>query len=381
MFENNHTRRDFLKKLCKYTLTLGLTPTVAQLLSNELYSLPIRDVKHSKEIWHYQKLSDKKIQCFVCPLNCILNSGETCFCRTRTNYEGTLYSDAYCNPAIVQVDEVEKGPFYHFLPGIKTLSIGTAGCNVRCIFCQNWELSQKQPIYTKNMDVSLTNAVTITKSKECKAICYTYTEPVVFYEYMYEISVLARQNGLKNLVATAANINEKPLRDLCKVVDGFVISIKSFDQATYKKLSGINMEPVLKATKVIRNENNWLEIVYVVIPTLNDDIKGIKNLAVWIKDNLGESTPLHLARFFPAYKLQNLQRTPLKLLEDTRDECLLTGLKYVYLDNVPGHKANSTYCPKCNSVLIERVGFKVIKNNLNTSKCPQCLTHIEGIWS
>lgn len=376
------TRKQFLTQLMRLTATLGLTPLVGELLANGAYGASVakQNVHTRREVWYYTKLPQRKIQCFVCPLNCILDEGETCFCRTRTNYGGTLYSDAYNNPCILQVDPVEKGPFYHVLPGTQTLALGTAGCNLRCIFCQNWQLSQKRPGEVKNLYVGSEQAVSSAALQDCRSITYTYTEPVVFYEYMVTVAQAARSKGLQNFVATAGFINPTPLKALCQLVDGFVVSIKACTEESYKTLCGQHMGPVLDALQTIRAEGSWLELVYVVIPTLNDDVARIKQLAAWIAKELGTQTPLHLARFFPAYKLQNLSRTPLKLMEDARAAAQDTGLRFVYLDNVPGHPANSTICPSCNALLIERVGFQLLKNSLHSNACPRCGSTIPGIF-
>jgi pyruvate formate lyase activating enzyme len=376
------TRKEFLVQLARLTATLGLTPLVGEMLAAEARGATRgrQNTSTQREVLYYTKLPQKRIQCFVCPLNCILNDGETCFCRTRTNYGGTLYSEAYNNPCILQVDPVEKGPFYHVVPGTQTLALGTAGCNLRCIFCQNWQLSQKRPSESHNLYLDSEQAVSSAALQDCRSITYTYTEPVVFYEYMVTVARAARAKGLKNFVATAAFINSVPLKDLCKCVDGFVVSLKAFTEEGYKTLCGQAMRPVLDALRTIREEGTWLELVYVIIPTLNDDVGQIKQLGAWIVKELGASTPLHLARFFPAYKVRNLSRTPLKLMEDARAATQDAGLRFVYLDNVPGHLANSTRCPSCNTLLIERVGFQLLKNSLNSNSCPRCGFTIPGIF-
>jgi pyruvate formate lyase activating enzyme len=377
------TRKEFLAHLTRLTMTLGLTPLVGELLATDAYGAMVGTQRSRTrcEVGYYTKLPQRKIQCFVCPLNCILEDGQTCFCRTRTNYGGTLYSDAYNNPCILQVDPIEKGPFCHVLPGTQTLAVGTAGCNLRCTFCQNWQLSQKRPSEVKNLYCDSAQALSSAAVQDCRSITYTYTEPVVFYEYMVTVAQAARTKGLKNFVATAGFINPTPLKALCQLVDGFVVSIKACTEESYKTLCGQAMRPVLDALRTIREEGSWLELVYVIIPTLNDDVTRIKQLAAWVAKELGPSTPLHLARFFPAYKLQNLSRTPLKLMEDARAAAQDAGLRFVYLDNVPGHPGNSTTCPSCNTLLIERVGFQLLKNSLHSNACPRCGSTIPGIFT
>ena len=379
------SRREFLVKLAKLTVILGASPLVGELLiqdalarkSHRPLNLNTRssfiDPSFNRiEVWHYTKLSGRRIQCFICPLNCILEDGETCFCRTRTNYGGTLYNEAYQNPCILQVDPIEKGPFYHYHPATKTLSLGLAGCNLRCIFCQNWQISQKKPAETRNFSVPVEDTPSLASTRDCRSITFTYTEPVVYSEYVYKVAEAAAAFNIPSQVATSGFINERPLREWCRVINAFVVSIKACNESAYKRICGQPMSPILDTLKVIRSENKWLELVYVVIPTINDNIKEIGGLAKWISSELGSEVPLHLARFFPHTKQ----------MEDARKAAQDAGLKFVYLDNVPGHPGGNTYCPGCGDLLVERVGFKTLRMKVDsTGRCPKCQTPIPGLWS
>jgi pyruvate formate lyase activating enzyme len=330
---------------------------------------------------HYKKLSGKRIQCFVCPLDCILEDGETCFCRTRTNIGGTLYNTAYNNPCVLNLDPVEKGPLYHVLPGERALAIGTAGCNMRCLYCQNWAASQRRPGQTTNINLDGTAMVASARKESCKVIAFTYTEPIAFYEYVFESAQHARKNGLLVNVASAAFVNPEPMRELCKVADAFTLALKGFSEEFYKKVCGTELAPVLEAIKIARKEARWLEIVNLVVPTLNDDRAGFEKMCQWIAENLGKDVPLHFARFYPEYKLTNLPPTPQSTMEMAHKIAREAGLNYVYLVNLPGHPANNTYCPNCGNTVVTRVGLKTLSVDLRGDKCRGCQSSIPGIWS
>lgn len=369
------TRRQFIKD----TGILGAGFCLYSLLATR----PIHASESSlyKEALFYKSLPDKKIQCFLCPLNCILDDGQTCFCRTRTNKNGKLYTDAYNNPCILQIDPVEKAPLYHFLPGTNSLSVAEAGCNLRCIYCQNWEASQVTPYETKNFSIDRKQIINYITEKNLKSICFTYTEPVVLYEYLMDIASESKKRNIKVSVATACFIEEKPLKEMCKNVDAFVVSLKGWSEDFYKKICGSKLKPVLDALITIKQEKAHLEIVILILLGLNDDRNSIKEMCVWIKKNLGSSVPVHYSRFYPAYKLKNLPHTPLSTMEDSRKIAFDAGLKYVYLDNVPGHEGSNTYCPNCNKTLIERHGLKVLSNFINIDKCDKCGEKISGIFA
>ena len=264
-------------------------------------------LRFQRQIDFYERLPEKRIQCFVCPLHCVLNDGETCFCRTRTNVGGSLFTRAYNNPCILRTDPIEKVPLNHFLPGTETLSIGVGGCNLRCLYCQNWQQSQKLPEELTTFDLTPAQAVEAAKKKGLDTIAFTYTEPVAFLEYAKDIAKAAKEADLRVVVASAGFVETKPVLDFAKYVDAFCFSLKGFDEDFYYRVTGVHLDPVLEAIKAIKKRSKcWLELVNLVVPTYNDDLGRIKKMVVWIRNNLGGNVPVHFARFVPMYQLTNL---------------------------------------------------------------------------
>ncbi|RKZ19182.1 AmmeMemoRadiSam system radical SAM enzyme [bacterium] len=363
-------RRDFLKLIISATILTGTG------LSTK---------KDTKEAYFYEKLENKKVRCTNCPHECVLRPGEIGFCRARKNIDGKLYSLAYGNPCAVHIDPIEKKPLFHFLPGTTAFSIATAGCNFRCKFCQNYQISQKSPDETVNQELSpediVQNVLYYRRKYNISSIAYTYTEPGIFYEYMLDTSEKAKKYGIKNIYHSNGYLNEKPLLRLTKYLDGANIDLKFFNEKTYQDLSMGHLEPVLETLKTLHREGVHLEITNLVIPQVNDNFDEIKRMVKWIKSNLGRDIPIHFSRFFPTYKLTNLPPTPVSTVERARALALNLGMHYVYIGNVPaGHPGENTYCPKCKRTLIRRLGFMVVENNLVDGKCPYCGTPIKGVW-
>jgi len=335
--------------------------------------------KWSREALYYEKTSTG-LYCKKCPNECLLDEGETGICRNRVNHKGKLYSIAYGNPCAVHIDPIEKKPLFHFMPTAKAFSIACAGCNLRCLNCQNWEISQSNPKDTQNYDMMPSKVVQLAKQNECKTIAYTYSEPTTFYEYVLDTSKIARQNGIKNILKSNGYINEKPLRDLAKHLDTANIDLKTFDNSIYEKLAEAKLKTVLQTLKILKEENVWLEITNLVIPSWTDNLEIIKRMCEWlVKNNLYEC-PLHFTRFSPLYKLTHLPVTPVSTLEEARDIAVKAGIKFVYIGNVPGNSAENTYCPKCNKMLIERKGFSILNNYISKGKCKFCGEKIAGVW-
>jgi len=322
----------------------------------------------------------KRVQCELCPNECVLEDKQVSYCRTRTNKDGKLYSLVYGKPCAVQIDPIEKKPFFHFLPGTSAFSIATAGCVLRCKFCQNWQISQAKPEDTDTYDLPPDMVVRKAMFYGCRSITYTYTEPVVFYEYMYDTAVIARRYGIKNTMHTCGYIREKPLRTLSKYMDAANVDLKAFTEDFYARICGGRLKPVLDSLVILKEEGVWLEITNLVIPTLNDDMKKIREMCGWILKNLGSDVPLHFSRFFPHYKLENLPPTPLETLTEARKIAMDAGMKYVYVGNIR-HKGENTLCHKCRRMLIERIGFFVKQNNISKGKCQFCSALIPGVWS
>ncbi|MCK4353131.1 AmmeMemoRadiSam system radical SAM enzyme [candidate division WOR-3 bacterium] len=329
---------------------------------------------------YWEKLGKKVVQCHLCPHNCVLKPGQRGFCRVRKNINGKLYTLNYGLPCAVHIDPIEKKPLFHFLPKSGVFSIATAGCNLRCKFCQNWGISQRPPEETENVSLSPKEVVRIAKEKGCPSIAYTYSEPTNFYEYMFETAKLAKKAGIKNTMHSNGYINPKPLRKLCKYLDAANIDLKGFTDEFYQELTQGHLDPVLRSLKIIKEEGVWLEITNLIVPTKNDDPKTIRKMCEWIRDSLGPDVPLHFSRFSPLYKLRNLPPTPVETLEEARKIALDVGLKYVYIGNIPGHKAESTYCPKCSRMVIHRIGYHIAENNIVNGRCKFCGCKIPGIW-
>lgn len=322
----------------------------------------------------------KTVQCELCPNGCVLDINEVSRCRARKNKDGVLYSLVYGKPCAVHVDPIEKKPFFHFLPGTTAFSIATAGCVLSCKFCQNWQISQARPEDTDTYDLPPDKVVTNAQFYKSRSIAYTYTEPTVFYEYMYDTAIIAKKKGVRNVMHSCGYINEKPLRKLSQYIDAADIDLKAFTEDYYARICSGSLKPVLSSLVVLKEEGVWLEITNLVVPTLNDDMKKIKEMCAWIHKNLGPDVPIHFSRFMPLYKLSNLPPTPLKTLTDARDTAMNAGLRYVYIGNVR-HEAENTFCPKCKKMLIERVGYFVKQNNISNGTCRFCSVPIAGVWS
>jgi pyruvate formate lyase activating enzyme len=309
-----------------------------------------------------------------------MEEGQHSRCRARMNRGGKLYSLVYGKPCAVHVDPIEKKPFFHFLPGTTAFSIATAGCVLSCKFCQNWQISQARPEDTDTYDLPPDKVVIQAIANKCKSVTYTYTEPTVFYEYMYDTAVIARKHGIKNTMHSCGYINERPLRKLSEYMDAADIDLKGFSEDFYSRVCNGSLKPVLKSLVVLKEEGVWLELTNLVIPTLNDDMKNIRDMCRWIQKNLGSDVPVHFSRFFPHYKLNNLPPTPLQTLIDARKTAMEAGLQFVYIGNIR-HDAENTFCPKCKKLLIERVGYFVKQNLMAEGRCTSCKTTIAGIWS
>jgi len=322
----------------------------------------------------------KTVQCQLCPRHCKLKNGERSECRVRINLDGKLQTLVYGNPCSVHVDPIEKKPLFHVLPASGALSIATAGCNLHCKYCQNWQISQRPPEELNNYDMSPEDVVASTIKKRCKIIAYTYTEPIIFYEYMYDTAKLAKSYGLLNVMVTAGYIEQKPLLDLCGIIDAANVDLKGITEDYYKRMSSATLQPVLDALIIMKDKGIFVEITNLIVPTWNDKEKDLRDLCRWVVRNLGKDTPIHFSRFWPMHKLKNLPPTPLKTLSHAWDIAKQEGLIYPYVGNVPGHTGNNTYCPNDKKLLIRRIGYKVLENNIVNGNCKFCNTKIPGIW-
>jgi pyruvate formate lyase activating enzyme len=320
------------------------------------------------------------VQCSLCPHRCVIAAGERGICRVRENRGGRLYSVVYGNPCAVHVDPIEKKPFYHFLPSAAAFSIATAGCNLRCLYCQNWNISQVPPEETENADLPPQDVVRYAQQAGAPVIAYTYSEPTAFYEYMMDCARLGREAGLRSAVISAGFIEREPLIELCQAVDAIKIDLKGYDAGFYRKVCSAELAPVLRSIETIHGAGVHLELVNLVVPGLNDNLNQLRGLARWVARELSPDVPLHFSRFQPQYKLANLPPTPVETLDRARQIAGEEGVRFVYVGNVPGHTGNSTYCPVCGQAIILREGFSVAEYHLNAGKCAYCGAAIPGVW-
>lgn len=334
------------------------------------------------EAMFYEKLAKENVHCLLCPRSCTIAPNQLGTCRVRENKKGKLYTNAFDNPCAVHIDPIEKKPFFHFLPGSLSLSLATAGCNVRCVFCQNWDIAQISPKESTNFLLTAKDIARLAEKTGCATVAYTYTEPTTAFEFVLECASETRKAGVRNVMHSNGYINDKPGLQLAKSIDAANIDLKGFSDGVYNELmSGAFLDPVLQTLKRLHQNGVWLEITNLIIPTKNDDLDTIKKMCQWIKENLGPDVPLHFSRFYPQYLLKNLPPTPIDTLEKARQIALDVGLHYVYIGNVPGHEAEDTFCPKCGKKVVDRTGYTIISFNITKSgRCKYCSTRIAGVW-
>jgi len=328
----------------------------------------------------FKSLANRLVGCELCPHQCVIKEGGVGFCRARKNIGGKLYALTYGAPVALHVDPIEKKPFAHVFPGSRSFSLATAGCNLRCKFCQNWEISQLDAEKVETSYVAPQEIVSQAQKAGAKTIAFTYTEPVIFYEYMLNIAKTAQKEGLACVMHSAGFINEVPLRALCKYLLAANIDLKGFDEKFYTGFTNGHLETVLRTLKILKEEGVWVEITNLLIPGVNDSDEMITGLCAWIKDNLGAQTPVHFSRFYPMYKLVNLSPTPIETLKRAYAIAKKAGLEFVYIGNVPDAQGEDTICPVCGKTLIKRKGYFILENNIVNGKCPSCGYHMPGVW-
>ncbi len=331
------------------------------------------------EALFYEQLKGNYVRCNLCPNLCVLKDKQTGICGVRQNISGKLYTLVYNHPVSINIDPIEKKPLYHFYPGSQILSLATVGCNLRCNFCQNWTISQTRPEGDSAYDITPQQIIKLAKEYDCESIAFTYTEPTIFYEYMYDIAKLAKENNLKTVWVTCGYINEEPLRKLAEVIDAANIDLKGFSDEFYFTYTTGLLQPVLNTLKIAKEEGMFFEITNLVIPDANDSSEEIRAMCKWIKESLGDEYPLHFSRFFPNYKLTNRPPTPIKTLEMAYNIAREEGLKYIYIGNV-SKKAEDTFCPNCGKKIIDRSGYSVGKIHIKDGKCKYCGKEIFGVF-
>lgn len=324
-----------------------------------------------KEALFYKKLSEEKVQCHLCPRNCIILENKIGFCGVRQNKKGILYSLVYGKLCSMNTDPIEKKPLFHFAPGSQSMSISTVGCNLACSFCQNWEISHPDKVFGD--DISANRVIEIAKNNNIPGIAYTYTEPTIFFEFAYDTMKLAKKAGLYNIWVSNGYINPEPAKKVAKYIDAINVDLKG-DVKFYQKLCSVpNEEPMKKALKIYKDAGIWIEITNLIIPGFNDKPEQIKKLVLWVKNNLGADTPLHFSRFYPQYKMLDVPQTPTEILEKAVEIAKKEGMHWIYLGNVHGHEWESTICWKCGEVLIKRSGYDILSFK---ETCPKCKTKL-----
>jgi pyruvate formate lyase activating enzyme len=334
------------------------------------------------EAFWYSKRENGEVRCELCPRLCILRPGDRGYCRVRANIGGTLYSLVYGRIAALHVDPIEKKPLLHFLPGAKALSIATAGCDLACEFCQNWTISQAYPEEAQAQTLTPQDVVDLAKREGCPVIAYTYNEPTVFYEFMLDCAKLARANGIRNVWVTAAYITPGPLRELAKYLDAANVDIKGIRDDYYRKYCDGHVQPVLDAIRILQEAGVHLEITNLVLPGANDSEQDLRDLASWVRQNLGPDAVLHFSRYFPMYKMEQPGPTPESTLLEARRIAREEGLRYVYIGNLPGEGYEDTICPACGRLLVKRSGYEVDWESYGIvdGACRYCGAKVSGVW-
>lgn len=333
-----------------------------------------------REALYYDKLPDKKIQCRLCPHECRVADLERGSCGVRENRAGTYHTLVYGTPCTAHTDPVEKKPVFHFFPGATAFSIATAGCNFVCKFCQNWEISQKRPEQIKSYPLSPKEVVAAAQRQGAKMIAHTYTEPVIFYEYMLDCARTGKTAGIPNIMISNGYIREKPMRELLPFLGAVKIDLKAFSDSFYRDMCAGTLRPVLDTLTLLKAEGVWLEIVVLLIPTLNDSLKEIKQMSAWIYKELGPFVPLHFTRFYPTFMVKNLPPTPPETCMNARSTALDAGLRYVYVGNMLSG-AESTHCHSCGKLIIERMRYHTTISGMKGNRCKYCDAVIPGVFS
>lgn len=368
------SRRKFLKDVALLTS--------ASYLSSDLLNpkASFASKQHLVEARYYEKLDNQRVRCLLCPRRCVVGDKQRGFCEVRENRGGTYYTLVHSRPCTAHVDPIEKKPLFHVLPGTLAFSIATVGCNVDCKFCQNWQISQVRPEETDNLDMPPDRVVELARSNGCPTIAYTYTEPTIFTEYMYDCAAAGRAQGVRSVMISNGYINEEPMKDLCGVLDAVKIDLKAFTEKYYRDVVIGELKPVLDTLLTLKKTGVWIEIVYLTVPTLNDDPNDLKQMCKWILSELGPDVPIHFTRFYPQYRLKNLPPTPVTTLVNAREIALEAGINFSYVGNVPGHDGENTHCPHCGATAIKRIGYTILENNIKDGKCVACGKGIPGVW-
>ena len=330
----------------------------------------------------WEPTDNNRILCTLCPRYCKIGEGQPGFCYIRQNHNGKLYSLGYGKPTGFAIDPIEKKPLNHFLPGTEILSFGTAGCNLGCKFCQNWSISKAKTDDINSTDATPEQVIMLAKKQSVPSIAFTYNDPTIFGEYVIDISKIARKENIKTVMVTAGYIDKNARKDVYKHIDAANVDLKAFTERFYHKLTFSHLNDVLDTLIWLKKETDvWTEITTLLIPDENDSKEEIKKECEWILKNLGDSVPLHFTAFHPDFKMIDKNKTPELTLKTAREIALSLGIKYCYVGNVYNREGQTTYCPNCNTKLIERDWHKVNSNYLLNGACPNCRTQIEGVFN
>lgn len=334
-----------------------------------------------KEAVLYKKLKDNKVECQLCSHRCKIADGKRGICAVRENRGGVLHTLAYGKAIAAHLDPIEKKPLFHFLPGTLSFSIATAGCNFRCGFCQNWDISQLSKQGKGEFpgkDLSPERIVAEAVKSNCQSIAYTYTEPTIFFEYAYDTAKLARKKGLKNVFVTNGFQTPETIGKMVGVIDAANVDLKSFSDEFYRKVCGGRLEPVLEAIKLMWEKKIWVEVTTLIVPEQNDSEKELEQIAKFLAD-ISKDIPWHISRFHPDYKMTDAEPTPIETLHGAVEIGKKAGLNYIYVGNVLDDPNEYTYCPKCEKVVIKRFGYQT-ESLLKKARCPFCNFKIPGVF-
>ena len=321
-----------------------------------------------------------RVHCYLCPRHCHIHAGQSGFCFIRVNRGGKLYSLGYGSPAALQIDPIEKKPLSHFLPGSRVFSMGTAGCNMGCFFCQNWDISKSRQDQVRSQRVAPEDVPLLAIEHSCESIAFTYNEPTIWGEYVIDICKAAKDHGLKTVMVSNGYITREAFHDIYDHIDAANIDLKAFTETFYGKITLTHLQPVLDTLQWLKNETSvWFELTNLLIPTLNDGAAEIGKLSEWVMEHLGPDVPLHFTAFHPDFKLRDKPATPPETLHQARKIALDAGLHYVYEGNIFSEGAN-TGCPSCGQLLIRRSWHNVLENHLKNGACPSCGVVIPGVW-
>jgi pyruvate formate lyase activating enzyme len=344
----------------------------------ELNILQKTETLHEARWW--EAMSGGRVHCYLCPRHCHIGSGQAGFCFIRVNQGGKLYSLGYASPAALQIDPIEKKPLNHFLPGSRIFSLGTAGCNMGCFFCQNWDISKSKHDQVHSTLLPPEDVPLLALKLGCRSIAFTYNEPTIWGEYVIDICRAAKQYGVNTVMVTNGYITREAFHDIYDHVDAANVDLKAFTEDFYGRITLTHLAPVLEMLEWLKNETSvWFELTNLMILTLNDDPRETRKLAEWVLEHLGPEVPLHFTAFHPDFKLQDKPRTPPETLHRARAIAREVGLHYVYEGNIISGGAN-TDCPGCGTLLLSRSWHDVLENRLRDGACPECGHRIAGRW-